>query len=104
MQRFKKVVENYHSVAVLALYSMMGCTVMLLGFCHAAACIWYYLGRTGWVLHTGISNEPIALRYFKSLSFVMSQLQGSTDMLPGQSLVERAYHALMVFASIVFLG
>jgi len=71
---------------------------------HLAACVWFYVGETGWTEHNGIGERSPSYQYLTSLHWAATQFQGNSDVSPGSSGGERFVAVMVVLVSILFSG
>merc|ERR1711971_657053 len=94
------------SDALFAFMNIMACLVILLGWCHTVACVWYFVGTGahGWVMLRGLSHREVVLRYLVSLNWVIGQLQGSTDVVGQDIVAVRALQNAFMLGSVLVLA
>merc|ERR1719331_2500203 len=72
---------------------------------HVNACMWYAAGRdseTGWT--SRYEDRPVMFQYLVSMHWALTQFQGTSDVVPGSSMLERAYAVICVLLSLLILS
>lgn len=100
---FDKVMETLNSTNVQVLIKLSCFLLGLMAWVHVTGCVYYFIGRSGWVQNRDLHVESFLKKYVQSLNWSLSQLQGSTDVV-GCCAHELAYGILVVFISIVLLA
>merc|ERR1719188_459487 len=102
-----EVLERINSLYILLGVRMVGFFVGVLFWLHFSSCLWFWIGTRnegGWVMIRDIDMLPFITQYFMSMNWSVAQLQGSTDITPGDSAVERAFATLATLCSVVILA
>merc|ERR1719221_1130857 len=76
---------------------------------HIVACVWFLIGNReeGWVQSMDVGDREVVYQYLNAIHWTLTQFQGTSDIVPGTTLGERAYAvgtivmALIVFSSFV---
>jgi len=94
--------RSYFEKAKLWMGIVETCVVMMC-IAHVIACLWYAIGKNGWVqdIWTEPTHESFGLRYTISLHWAITQFQGNNEIYP-TSLLERAF--AVVFLSFGFFA
>lgn len=111
-QVIKLIIERINSERIMTILDLSMITIVILGFAHFMACIWYGIsareGENTWVSHYKILNQPLDLRYACSLHWSLSQFTGGMDEFVPQNINERIfaiiYFLLAFLLSVVFVS
>lgn len=108
-QRVSELLQNVHSVWYLLSMKISIYVFCVCVYVHITATVWFLVGEhseNGWVnvfLQDNFDNFP--LNYFTACGWAAAQLQGNTNIYPGNSsLIEQAYTAIMTIVSLVVMA
>merc|ERR1719330_1920676 len=86
---------------------MVGFFLGVLFWLHLCSCIWFSVGMDsdeGWVEHEDLGTASFLMKYFTAMNWSVAQLQGSTDINPGKSAMERCFATMVTLCSVVILA
>jgi len=95
-----------NSPVLLLLLESLKLLLCLIFVSHVNACLWFYVGQLdatcGWTQL--VADEPILYQYLTSMHWVMTQFQGTSEILPGKTVFERGYAVMVVLISVLVLS
>jgi len=101
MYAMSAAVDRTKSMYLAAMFEVSSLVVGVSAWCHVTACLWYHFGAAGWVLVRDLEGKSPFYSYLLALNWSMAQLQGSTDVVPGDTLAERVYGSCIVLGSVM---
>merc|ERR1719401_1718808 len=94
-----------NSPVLLLVLGMVKLMVSLILLSHVNACLWFHVGHTAshsWAVH--FSDDTMAYQYFTSMHWALAQFQGTSEIIPGHTIQERAYAVCTVLFSLLILA
>jgi len=103
-----ETLDLINSPSVLLLLGIMKLMFFLFLLNHLLACLWFLIGTrssSAWVALQGVEHRDLFYQYLSSIHWSLTQFQGTSDIVPGQTLLERVFAvATIQMALIVFSG
>eukprot|EP00929_Paragymnodinium_shiwhaense_P088753 TRINITY_DN4906_c0_g1_i2.p1 TRINITY_DN4906_c0_g1~~TRINITY_DN4906_c0_g1_i2.p1 ORF type:complete len:902 (+),score=121.85 TRINITY_DN4906_c0_g1_i2:87-2792(+) len=108
----QEALAHVNSQTLLVSLGMVKLMIYLMLVSHVNACLWFAVGdldERGWTTKFGVqtkpnSEHPGGYRYLMSMHWALTQFQGTSDVLPGDTVLERVYCVFAVIASLLILS
>lgn len=86
---------------VLGMVKLMVCLILL---SHINACIWFSVGKVdqGWTMQ--VDGKSKFFKYLASMHWALTQFQGTSEIVPGETTGERLYAVCTVLFSLLILS
>jgi len=100
-----QAVGNLNSSLLLLVVSMAKLIMMLLVIVHLITCLWYAVGSAGsggWTVK--YSAKDLFYQYLCACHWSFSQFQGTSDILLGSNMMERAVAVLTIMCALIILS
>lgn len=107
-QLLGEAMEFVNSASVILCFGMCKLMIYLVILTHFNACLWYYVGNreAGWANDvTGqVAGRDDVYKYVCAIHWALTQFQGTSEILPGSTLVERIYASVFLTFALIILA
>lgn len=103
-----EAMEFINSSAAVLTFGIVKLMIYLMLCSHFNACIWYFIGNRsdGWADPVGghVAGRDAMYKYFCAVHWALTQFQGTSEIVPGTTLSERAYAAIFLLMALMILA